>query len=464
MYTPLKNPLFDESFKKHVETKITEFCLESEHDNSNDPLEDPFEVSHVAITCSKLPNGKSSGIDGVVNEHLKYADESLFIILTKLFNVIRLIEDVPVSSTIGMIVSLFKGKTKNRLDKSNYHGITLLNVLGKLFERLLLDRMMPILEELNIPHPLQYAYQPGKSCNLATFTLQESALHNVERGSKVYACFLDSSKAFDTVWFNGLFYKLYNMGIRGKTWCLLRAWYSKLSACVALNDRYSDHFPIKQGVRQGAVLSPWLFLVYNNDIPMDQSLVNNSLAVDMWSGCVMVADDIAFLSTRVIGLQLMLNAVNKYSKVWRFEFNPGKTVEVTFGELNRSNSLLKSSRNWTLGVHDVKEERTWEHVGNVLSGSFSNVDRCEAAVKKGKEVVSCLLSSGARPGGLNPICSAELWRTVGLPRMLYGAELWWGLKKSDIEKLETANKFAAKRIQGLQPNTRSAAAVGSLGM
>ena len=48
--------------------------------------------------------------------------------------------------------------------------------------------------------------------------------------------------------------------------------------------------------------------------------------------------------------------------------------------------------------------------------------------------------------------------------MIYGAELWWGLKKSDIEKLETANKFAAKRIQGLHPNTLSAAAVGSLGI
>ena len=50
-----------------------------------------------------------------------------------------------------------------------------------------------------VPHHLQFAYQPGKSCAHATFTLQESVFHNVERVSKGYACFFDSSKAFDTI-------------------------------------------------------------------------------------------------------------------------------------------------------------------------------------------------------------------------------------------------------------------------
>lgn len=199
--------------------------------------------------------------------------------------------------------------------------------------------------------------------------------------------------------------------------------------------------------------------------PIEKDILQNGLVVDdIWSGCIMVADDIALLSTRVTGLQSMLDSVNDYSKKWRFEFNPGNTVEVTFGESTRSNSLLKNGRKWVIGDDDVKEKLTWEHVGTMLSGSFLNKDRCESAAKKGKEVVSCLLSSGARPGGLNPICSVDLWRTVGLPRMLYGAELWWGLNKSDVEKLDIANRFAAKRIQGLDPNTRSVAAIGCLGL
>jgi hypothetical protein len=70
----------------------------------------------------------------------------------------------------------------------------------------------------------------------------------------VYSCFLDSSKAFDTVWIDGLFYKLYNIGIR-ETWRLLRNWYSNMSCYGLLDGLVSEAFPVKQGVRQGSVLS-----------------------------------------------------------------------------------------------------------------------------------------------------------------------------------------------------------------
>ena len=51
----------------------------------------------------------------------------------------RDIEDVPESSTTGVIISLYKGKKKDRLDRNNYRGITLTNILGNVFERLMLD-------------------------------------------------------------------------------------------------------------------------------------------------------------------------------------------------------------------------------------------------------------------------------------------------------------------------------------
>ena len=91
-------------------------------------------------------------------------------------------------------------------------------MIGKVFERLIVDLWMPLFEDLFIPHPLQCAYQKGKGCTQASLVQREQKNHYQERGSKVYACFLDSSKAFDTVWMDGLFYKLYNFGIKGKTW------------------------------------------------------------------------------------------------------------------------------------------------------------------------------------------------------------------------------------------------------
>ena len=125
-------------------------------------------------------------------------------------------------ANISMPMCLENALPSSKYDKDNYRGVTLLNVIGKLFERIILNRSMSYFENLGFPNELQFAYQKSKSSVIASFILQEAILDSVENGSNAYSCLLDSVKAFDTVWIDGLFYKLYNIGIRGKTWRLLR--------------------------------------------------------------------------------------------------------------------------------------------------------------------------------------------------------------------------------------------------
>ena len=165
----------------------------------------------------RLPN-KADGLDGLTYEHIKYAGNPFFRIFASILNTIRMLENVPESTVIGVIYSLFKGKKKNKLDRNNYHGITLLNVTGKILECLILKRMMPKLNEYGVPDRLQFTYQDNKSCTQESFVLQEALYHVVERDSKVYGCFLDTSKPFDTVWIDSPFFKLFNIGIQGETW------------------------------------------------------------------------------------------------------------------------------------------------------------------------------------------------------------------------------------------------------
>ena len=79
-------------------------------------------------------------------------------------------------------------------------------------------------------------------------------------------------------------------------------------------------------------------------------------------------------------------------------------------------------------------------------------------------MVSSLMSVGIRPGGLNPIFGAEVWKTIGLAKMFYGSQLWWNITKTDMGVLENANRFTGKRAQGLFPTTRSEAVTGNLGL
>ena len=227
-------------------------------------LDNVFSVEEVSSICSKLPKGKSSGPDGLTYENIKCGGDAVMCGLTC---AIRNIEIVPSALAAGDIIFLFKTNKKISHNKDNYRGITLLNVVGKIFERLILDRWIPFLVEKDFANCLQFAYQKNKSCIDASMSFQEAALHNIELGSKVYCCFLDSTKALDTVWISSLFYKLYNLGTQGKTWRLLRNWYSKLTSRVITGGVVSAEFPILQGVRRGGVFSHWLFMIYNDDLP-----------------------------------------------------------------------------------------------------------------------------------------------------------------------------------------------------
>jgi hypothetical protein len=109
-------------------------------------------------------------------------------------------------------------------------------------------------------------------------------------------------------------------------------------------------FPVKWGVRQGGVLSPWLFLCFNSDIPEILKQIDSGLKVDnIHCNSVLVTDDITLLSLRVKGLQGLLSALNRMARNGDFiYFNSSKTVEVTFEERTTKNSVCKLTMEWYL--------------------------------------------------------------------------------------------------------------------
>ena len=86
------------------------------------------------------------------------------------------------------------------------------------------------------------------------------------RNDKCYLAFLDACKAFDTVWHNGLFFKLFQYGLTNDIWFLLHFWYRNLRSSVKWGDKLSRSFAIRQGVRQGALLSTLIYSIYINDL------------------------------------------------------------------------------------------------------------------------------------------------------------------------------------------------------
>ena len=84
--------------------------------------------------------------------------------------------------------------------------------------------------------------------------------------------FCDINKAFDSVWHDGLIYKLEAMGIRGKLLSWFTSYLKNRQQRVILGGKQSSRGFIRAGVPQGSILGPLLFLVYINDIT---NVVNN---------------------------------------------------------------------------------------------------------------------------------------------------------------------------------------------
>ena len=168
----------------------------------------------------------------------------------------------------------------------------------------------------------------------ASFIILETINHMLERGSKVFSCFLDVRKAFDTVWIDGLLYKLFNdLGENGKMWLAIKDLYTDVQAQVLCDGTLSRLFEIVQGTGQGRILAPFMYKVYINGLL--RTLSDHCLAISINTSSLpspSFADDVTLLALFSSFLKALMSICYDYSVTWRYEFNHSKSGIVTFGE------------------------------------------------------------------------------------------------------------------------------------
>ena len=212
-------------------------------------------VEEIEQALKRLKLRKASGQDGTVSEHLKFGGQMLVIWLKQVLNAIVEMEEIPQSFKHSIIIPVFKGKGRDPLKKVNYRGIALTPVIAKLLEFITLAHLQSILEELGVPSRMQTAYRKHTSCDDAIFANLEAMSHYLAQEDQVMMCSFDLEKAFDTVEYGVLLQHLFDAGIDGKCWRLVKSWYTMMTSSVRINGHLSDPFVVERGVRQGSVLS-----------------------------------------------------------------------------------------------------------------------------------------------------------------------------------------------------------------
>ena len=276
-------------------------------------------------------------------------------------------------------------------------------------------------------------------CTEASFTILETINHMLERGSKVFSCFLDVRKAFDTVWIDGLLYKLFSeFGIGGKMWLVIKDLYTGVRARVLYSGWLCREFDVLQGTGQGRILASFMYKVYINGLL--NVLTNHCYSISL-NGLSLHSpsfdDDVTLLALYSAFLHTFMEMCYEYSIKWRYEFNHIKSGVVTFSECKLPHYENMNEHEWLLGDESVDEFYQYKNLGvkvvKKYTGSFSS--NVQDNIDKTQKKTRMIFLANFDRRKVNPLIYVKFWWQACLPTLLYGSELLT-LTPSLLEKLE----------------------------
>ena len=341
--------------------------LMAHHLDTSDLL---FTIHDVISAVNKQKLSKAAGPDGLQMEAFIYGSHRMFVYLTMLFNMFMKFGYLPNDFCCAVTIPLVKNKNANVTDVNNYRAIAISNAISKLLE----DIMYRFLDSADAADEYQFGFKKGLSTGFCTHTFKETVHYYRQRGSHVFCCFIDFSKAFDSVDYWLLFCKL--LDYNKSTSCyitvrLLAFWYSHQQICVRWQNCHSACFSVCNGVRQGGVLSPFLFRVYIRDLI--NSVVNSNVGCHIAGICVNLlayADDIVLLAPSWSGLQKLLDIIEKAAKAVDLSFNTNKTVCMVAGPYNKHKTVCQSFPQFMLTNRSLSYVTQFKYLGHIIENTF----------------------------------------------------------------------------------------------
>ena len=430
--------------------------LDSEIQVMFDELNLPISSAEIIRACKDLKNNRSGGPDNVLNEFFKYGIDYLEPYIKPLFNKMFDIGYFPSKWTEGYIVPLFKKGDANKPE--NYRGITLLSTFGKLFTRILNNRLSKWAEDYHIYIEAQAGFRKNMGTNDNIFVLHGLINKFINENKKLYVCFIDFTKAFDLLVKENIFYKLMKYGVSGKILQLIKSLYLNIKSRVKFDNKLSDSFSCFLGAPQGDCMSPFMFAMYVNDLEEYLS-VNNFQGVNLEMLQLLLllyADDIVLFSETNAGLQKGLDIMLDYCKKWKLTINVGKTKVMVFRKGGRISNKVEFKYDGNL----LEKVKTFSYLGITFStgGSFKyTFERFEGQAMK---AIFALKQYITNFPDISIKHTLDLFDKLIFPILNYGAPVWGFV---ECERLERIHTRFCKQILNVKIQTPNNFIYGELG-
>ena len=353
----------------------------------------PVTYDAVRKAILSLRKDCSTGHDTIPSKYLKYCVDYITSPICHIINECIRSNYFPNQWKISRISPV--PKVDNPKVPSDFRPISILPILSKVYERLLMLQMVSFLDSQMALSKHQSGFRKGH-CTISTcIKIRDDILKAMNRGEITLSIMADYSKAFDTVDYETLIYKLHKIGFSKNAKYLICSYLSNREQYVQIDCNKSKFRTVTHGVPQGSILGPVLFNIYVHD-----------LNENVRGSCMQYADDTSIyesfkpdeLNHHVQAINEDLNKVVKWSNDSNLVFNAGKTKTVLFGtnrmlkarnlehpgtyELISNGKKIERANNYKiLGIifdHDL----SWNlHINHIISCSYSSL-RLLARIKR----------------------------------------------------------------------------------
>ena len=429
-------------------------------------LNQPITKQELIQTIKNLSGGKATGYDNICNEMVKNAPDQVLNLLLDFINLCLEKAIISESLCYDIIQPIFKSDDKS--DPNNYRGICMSSSILKLITSLIYQRLLVQVDKLNLINKNQIGFMKKSRTSDHLLTLKNISKKYVTIGKKkLFLCFIDFQKAFDSVWHKGLFYKLRTMGLNGNLIDLVENIYAKTKCAVKEGNKITHFFKFSKGVRQGCPLSPLLFNLYINEI--FQTIDMNTKSDITLNGpgkinVLMYADDLVIIAQSQSQLQEHVNQLSEFCDAWGLKINTKKTKCMVLNRGNRMCNLNISIKN-----KNIENVKSFKYLGFTIAAkncSFVNTP-IDLSIKAKRAIFA--LNNKIKLSLLPTRLALKIFMTQISPILLYGCEVWGPYLNYDYyswENSETEKVFTQfiKRILGCaiqSPNIMLRSEVGT---
>ena len=326
----------------------------------------------VLKAINKLKNNKTDPVLDFNSDCLKNAPPALAEKLAAVFRYFLIHGHISPFLLLSSIIPLVKDKLGDATLSDNYRSIAVSSLILKIFDWVILILLADQLET----DELQFGFLEKTSTSMCTWLMIETIEHYQRHGSDVYACVMDMTKAFDLVRHSKLFEVLKGKSIPDIYIRILLVMYEKQEANVRWNGTLSEKFSIKNGVKQGAVLSPRLYCVYTDGLfKLLRKFRTGCWMNGSFAGIVGYADDLLLLSPTIDGLQEMVKNCESYAQDHNLKFSTNDNLKKCKTKCIAFIKKDKPLKNIVLNGKNLPWVKNAKHLGCTITNDIQGLSK-----------------------------------------------------------------------------------------